>query len=67
LSDASSWTRWAFERKRTNAQSPAVKEDRRFNKSHPPWTNDPLTLTLIAVVIAASIAMYFILMRGWFW
>jgi hypothetical protein len=38
-----------------------------FNKSHLPWTNDPLTLTLIGVVIAASIAMYFILMRGWFW
>jgi hypothetical protein len=38
-----------------------------FNKSHLPWTNDPLTLTLIGVVIAASIAMYFIIMRGWFW
>ena len=38
-----------------------------FNKSRLPWSTDPLNLTLIAVVIAASIAMYFIAVRGWSW
>ena len=38
-----------------------------FNKARLPWTSDPLNLTFIAVVIAACIAMYFIIERGWSW
>ncbi len=38
-----------------------------FNKFHLPWSNDPLNLTLIAVVMAASIAMSFIVVRSWSW
>lgn len=38
-----------------------------FDKNRLPWINDPLNLTLIIVVIAASIVMYFIVVRGWSW
>jgi hypothetical protein len=48
-------------------QNPAIKEDKMFDKPRLPWSNDPLNLTLIIVVIAASIALYFIVVRGWSW
>jgi hypothetical protein len=38
-----------------------------FDKPRLRWSNDLLNLTLIIVVIAASIAMYFIVVRGWSW
>ncbi len=38
-----------------------------FDKNRLPWINDPLNLTLVIVVIAASIALYFIVVRGWSW
>jgi len=38
-----------------------------FNKSRLPWINDPLNLTLVIVVVAASVALYFIVVRGWSW
>jgi hypothetical protein len=38
-----------------------------FNKSHLPWSTDLLILTLIAVLIGASIAMDFIMVHGWSW
>ncbi len=38
-----------------------------FDKSRQPWNNAPLNLTLIIVVIAASVAMYLIAVRGWSW
>jgi hypothetical protein len=38
-----------------------------FNKSHLPWSNDPLVVTLIIVLIGISIAMYFIIVHGWSW
>jgi hypothetical protein len=38
-----------------------------FNKSHPPWSNDPLNLTLIIALVAASIALYFIVVHSWSW
>jgi hypothetical protein len=66
-SDVTSWTKWAFERQRSKTPIPAVKEDKMFNKARLPWTSDPLNLTFIAVVIAACIAMYFIIERGWSW
>jgi hypothetical protein len=36
-----------------------------FNKTHLPWTRDRLNPTLVAVVIVASLALYFIVVRGW--
>jgi hypothetical protein len=38
-----------------------------FNKSPLTWSNDPLVLTLIGVLIGASIATYFIIVHGWSW
>jgi hypothetical protein len=38
-----------------------------FDKHRLPWINDPLNLTLVIVVIAASVALYFIVVRGWSW
>jgi hypothetical protein len=44
-----------------------MMEEEMFNRSHLHWSSDPLVLTLIAVLIGASIAMYFIIVHGWSW
>jgi hypothetical protein len=48
-------------------QDPAIKENKMFDKNRLPWINDTLNLTLVIVVIAASVALYFIVVRGWSW
>jgi hypothetical protein len=44
-----------------------MMEEQMFNESHLPWSNDPLVLTLSAVLIGTSIAMYSIIVHGWSW
>jgi hypothetical protein len=44
-----------------------MMEGKMFNNSRLPWFNDPMNLTLSVVLIAASIAVYFIAVRGWAW
>ena len=44
-----------------------MMEEEMFSKSQLPWSKDPLALTLTGVSIGASIALYFIVARGWSW
>jgi hypothetical protein len=42
-------------------------EEQMFKESRRPWSNDPLVLMLSAVLIGASIDMYFSIVHGWSW
>jgi hypothetical protein len=38
-----------------------------LNNARPKWLDDGLNRTLVAVVIVAAVALYFIVVRGWSW
>jgi len=38
-----------------------------LNKLRPAWSTNGLNQTLVVVIVAALIALYFIVVRGWSW